>query len=200
MPRPDISDRHSICGLQPQRAGRLLMSLCRRQIIRLRKKYTTQGEMGLIHDNRDRRPQHRIGEEIRLNVLRLYREKYHDFNFSHFTDCLVERLWNTMQDRLPGELRLLGMTDVDGANDVLPKLIAKHNEKFAVLPAYPESAYVEPAERVDVDFLFAHREMRKTDGGGSISYKGRTYAPCHPEKASMARSDVEVRETLSGKV
>ena len=88
MPRPDISDRHSICGLQPQRAGRLLMSLCRRQIIRLRKKYTTQGEMGLIHGNRDRRPQHRIGEEIRLNVLRLYREKYHDFNFSHFTDCL----------------------------------------------------------------------------------------------------------------
>jgi len=44
--------------------------------------------MGLIHGNRDRRPQHRIGEEIRLNVLRLYREKYHDFNFSHFTDCL----------------------------------------------------------------------------------------------------------------
>ena len=66
------------------------MSLCRRQIIRLRKKYTTQGEMGLIHGNRDRRPQHRIGEEVRLNVLRLYREKHHDFNFSHFTDCLKE--------------------------------------------------------------------------------------------------------------
>ena len=40
-----------------------------------------------------------------------------------------------MQDRLPGELRLLGITDVDGANDVLPRLIAKHNEKFAVMPA-----------------------------------------------------------------
>ena len=66
------------------------MGLCRRQIIRLGKKYTAQGEMGLIHGNRDRRPQHRIGEEIRLDVLRLYREKYHDFNFSHFTDCLKE--------------------------------------------------------------------------------------------------------------
>ena len=112
----------------------------------------------------------------------------------------VERLWNTMQDRLPGELRLLGVTDIDGANNVLPRLIAKHNEKFAVLPAEQESAYVEPAERVDVDFLFAHREMRKTDCSGSISYKGRTYAPSSPEKASMARSDVEVRETLSGKI
>ena len=66
------------------------LGLCRRQIIRLRKKYTAQGEMGLIHGNRDRRPQHRIGEWIRHDVLRLYREKYHDFNFSHFTDCLKE--------------------------------------------------------------------------------------------------------------
>lgn len=110
-------------------------------------------------------------------------------------------MWNTMQDRLPGELRLLGLTDIDGVNNFLPKLIAKHNEKFTVLPAEQESAYVEPAEKVDVDFLFAHREMRKTDCGGSISYKGRTYAPGapSPEKASMARSNVEIRETLSGK-
>ena len=36
------------------RAGRLLMGLCRRQIIRLRKKYTAQGERALIHGNRDR--------------------------------------------------------------------------------------------------------------------------------------------------
>ena len=82
-----------------------------------------------------------------------------------------------MQDRLPGELRLLGITDIDGANNVLPRFIAKHNEKFAILPAEQESVYVEPAERVDVDLLFAHREMRKTDCGGSISYKGQTYAP-----------------------
>ena len=112
----------------------------------------------------------------------------------------VERLWNTMQDRLPGELRLLGVTDIDGANNVLPRLIAKHNEKFAVLPAEQESAYVEPVEKVDVDFLFARREMRKTDCGGSISYKGRTYAPSSPESGSMARTSLEVRETLSGKI
>ena len=127
-----------------------------------------------------------------------------------------------MQDRLPGELRLLGVTDIDGANNVLPRLIAKHNEKFAVLPAEQESAYVEPVEKVDVDFLFARREMRKTDCGGSISYKGRTYAPyvpgssdvrtssisykgrtyapSSPESGSMARTSLEVRETLSGKI
>ena len=92
----------------------------------------------------------------------------------------VERLWNTMQDRLPGELRLLGVTDIDGANNVLPRLIAKHNEKFAVLPAEQESAYVEPAERVDVDFLFAHREMRKTDSSGSITSTHRRNETINP--------------------
>ena len=65
------------CHPSPRKAG-------------LRKKHTTHGEMGLIHGNRDRRPQHRIGEEIRLDVLRLYRDKYHDFNFSHFADSLKE--------------------------------------------------------------------------------------------------------------
>ena len=60
MPHLDISDRHSLCGLQPQRAGRLLMSLCQRQIIKLRKKYAAQGEMGRVHGNRDRHPPHRI--------------------------------------------------------------------------------------------------------------------------------------------
>ena len=105
-----------------------------------------------------------------------------------------------MQYRLLGELRLLGVTDIDGTNNVLPRLIAKHNEKVAVLPVEQESACVDPAKRVDVDFLFAHREMRKTDCGGSISYKERTYAPSSHEKAFMARSDVEVQETFSGKI
>ena len=73
----------------------------------------------------------------------------------------IERLWNTLQDRLPGELKLLGITDIDGANELLPRLIAKHNEKFAVLPAEPENVYVKPVEKIDMDFLFARRQTRK---------------------------------------
>ena len=106
----------------------------------------------------------------------------------------------SVQDRLTGEMRLLGIKDIDGANKVLPKLIAKHNKKFAVLPAEQETAYVKSVERLDVDFLFARRQTRKTDGGGSFSYRGRTYAPTTPEKGSMARASVEVRETLSGRI
>ena len=43
-------------------------------------------------------------------------------------------------------MKLLGITDIDGANELLTRLIAKHNEKFAVLPAEPENVYVKPVE------------------------------------------------------
>ena len=66
------------------------LGLCRRQIIRLKKKYLAQGEVALIHGNRNRPPRHRIEEQIRHKVISLYQEKYHDFNFSHFTDSLKE--------------------------------------------------------------------------------------------------------------
>lgn len=66
------------------------LGLCRRQIIRLRKKYLAQGEAALIHGNRNRCPRHRMGEQIRHRVVCLYQDKYHDFNFSHFTDSLKE--------------------------------------------------------------------------------------------------------------
>lgn len=66
------------------------LGICRRQIIRLKKKYTEQGDRGLIHGNRGRRPRHSIGDETRAQILALYRQKYNDFNFSHFTERLNE--------------------------------------------------------------------------------------------------------------
>ena len=112
----------------------------------------------------------------------------------------VERLWNTMQDRLPGELRLLGVSDITAANEVLPKLIARHNRKFAVTPAEGEDVYVKPEGKVDLDFLFARRESRRTDHGGMISYGGRRYVPAADDCLGMAKTTVEVRETSTGRI
>lgn len=62
----------SVKGMMPHQEAAESLKLCRRQIIRIRKKHTDQGEMALIHGNRGRHPQHRTGEWIRHNVLRLY--------------------------------------------------------------------------------------------------------------------------------
>ena len=62
-----------------------------RQTIRLKKKYSALGVAGMIHGNRNRQPKHTIAAEVCHSVLRLFQEKYSDFNFSHFTDMLNEQ-------------------------------------------------------------------------------------------------------------
>ena len=64
------------------------LGICVRQIIRLKQKYAALGDAAMIHGNRNRQPKHTIKAEVRHLVLRLFQEKYPDFNFSHFTDML----------------------------------------------------------------------------------------------------------------
>ncbi len=87
--RVKVMERLCTGDLSNQEAANEL-GICRRQIIRLKKKYTEQGDRGLIHGNRGRQPRHSIGEGTRAQILALYRQKYNDFNFSHFTERLNE--------------------------------------------------------------------------------------------------------------
>jgi len=67
------------------------LGICLRQIIGLKKKHVSLGGSALIHGNRNRQPDHTIKTEVRRTALRLFQEKYSDFNFSHFTDMLNDR-------------------------------------------------------------------------------------------------------------
>ena len=89
LQRMKVMERLCAGDLSSQEAADEL-DICRRQIIRLKKKYTEQGARGLIHGNRGRRPRHSLGNEMRAQVLALYEQKYYDFNFSHFTERLNE--------------------------------------------------------------------------------------------------------------
>ena len=112
----------------------------------------------------------------------------------------IERLWGTFQDRLAGEMRLQGISDIDAANKALPKLIARHNKKFAV-KAQQEPVYVPLLEPLDFELLFAHRAMRKTDHSGTVSYKGCKYSlGKEAARLPLAKQTVEIRETHGGKL
>lgn len=54
----------------------------------------------------------------------------------------VERLFQTLQDRLLKALRLAGINDIEAANAALPEYLAQHNDRFAVAPADPEDAHL----------------------------------------------------------
>jgi transposase len=111
----------------------------------------------------------------------------------------VERLWETLQDRLPVELRLLGVKSMEEANEALPRLIEKHNKKYAVIAEKEERAYRELRASINLDQVFSMRETRKIGGGNSISYKKNTYVPCAGVNFA-AKTTVEVRESYTGEV
>jgi transposase len=112
----------------------------------------------------------------------------------------VERLWKTFQDRLPVELRLLGIKDIQGANKCLPKLLEKHNSSYSVLPADVQDAYRLLESDVNLDCVFALRETRKIGSGCEIRYKNEVYVPKDCGYILAARTTVEVRESFSGEV
>ena len=51
----------------------------------------------------------------------------------------VERLWDTLQSRLPVEFKIAGITNVGDANEFLARYIPLFNEKFAVEPENPRN-------------------------------------------------------------
>lgn len=53
----------------------------------------------------------------------------------------VERLFQTLQDRLVKALRLAGIDDIDAANAFLEGYIGEHNERFAVAAEKPHNAH-----------------------------------------------------------
>ena len=87
----------------------------------------------------------------------------------------VERLWGTLQSRLVIELRLAGVSDLDGANAFLPSYLPRFNERFAVAAADPDTAFrSSPPERV-LSRVVCLKEERRASNGSTISFSGNTY-------------------------
>jgi transposase len=84
----------------------------------------------------------------------------------------VERLWGTLQHRLPVDLRVAGIKTIEEANNFLSGYVAKHDKKFAVMPEGVEYAFL-PAPTADkLNYILCGREDRKATGDSSISWKG----------------------------
>jgi transposase len=112
----------------------------------------------------------------------------------------VERLWKTLQDRMPVELRLLGIRGIKEANEVLPALLKRHNERYGVVPAESSEAYRALEAGTRLDYIFTWRKTRKVSTGCSISYKNEIYVPKDETICFETRTVVEVREIFSGEL
>ena len=61
-----------------------------RYINKLIIKYKTEGKEGFIHKNSGRKPKATIDDDTRATIIKLYKEKYYDYNWYHFTEKLNE--------------------------------------------------------------------------------------------------------------
>lgn len=64
------------------------MGVSYRHAKRLRKDFEKEGIQGLVHGNIDRSPANKLDDEMKTRVLALSKEKYSNFNDTHFTEML----------------------------------------------------------------------------------------------------------------
>ena len=113
----------------------------------------------------------------------------------------IERLWETLQERLVKELRLSGATTLEQANDFLPPFMADYNEEFGVAAADPEPAWVAIDPKMDFAYYFASKEQRLVRPDHTVSWLGRTFSIGRKAKQfSLAGKKVSVHTDARAEV
>lgn len=112
-----------------------------------------------------------------------------------------ERVFRTLQDRLPKELKLAGITTIEAANRFLrEEYLPRHNARFAIAPSETGSAFVPVAEAQWRDVL-AVQEERTVAPDNTVAWKGaRVQIPAHPARAHFVRAKVRVHERFDGEL
>lgn len=87
----------------------------------------------------------------------------------------IERLWGTLQKRLPVDMRVAGIQSVEEANHFLVEYLNRHNKRFAVEAIDGESAFLPGPPNELLGFILSTRETRKTTGDSSVLWKGKKY-------------------------
>ena len=113
----------------------------------------------------------------------------------------IERLWGTLQDRLTKELRLAGITTLEGANAFLPGFMSRYNARFAKAPQDPNSAWVPLPAELDLAYYFAVRESRKVRSDHCISFSGQLLQLVpDPKGPSLVDESVTVHVVPEGEI
>lgn len=113
----------------------------------------------------------------------------------------VERVHQTLQDRLVKELRLAGISDIAAANAFLPAFMVKHNDRFAVEPYNPKDLHRPLASYEDLDATMVWREKRTVTSALTLHYNKMIFI-LEPNAISreLVRKQVSVCEYPDGRL
>jgi transposase len=105
-----------------------------------------------------------------------------------------ERAFRTLQDRLPKELALAGITTVEAANRFIREIyLPAHNARFAE-PAEQEGTAFLPVPGVDLAEVLCIQEQRQVGNDNTVVFhRLRLQIPPSPLRAHFVKATVKVR-------
>lgn len=93
----------------------------------------------------------------------------------------VERMFGTLQSRLPVELRLENVTSIQQANQFLHSYIKKFNKQFALPIDSIKSVFEMQPDRDKINLTLAVLSSRKIDNGSCLKYQNEYYLPVNSQ-------------------
>jgi len=110
-----------------------------------------------------------------------------------------ERMFGTLQDRLPKELKLAGIDTIEAANRFIREVyVPAHNARFARAPQITESAFVTADPTVLIEILCIEQE-RIVARDNTITHAGRRLQlPPSPLRPHYVKASVKLREYPDG--
>ncbi len=114
----------------------------------------------------------------------------------------VERVNQTLQGRLPKELRLLGINTPEEANVYLPSFIEEFNEQFGVAPASKVNPHIALKPNENLEEILVEKHTRVISKNLTISYENQIIQvlPKHGSGRGLIHQTVEVITNLKGEL
>jgi hypothetical protein len=111
-----------------------------------------------------------------------------------------ERMFGTLQGRLPQELTLAGINDIAQANRYIREVyLPLHNAQFARPPQIAESAFVAGSDAAILADILCIEQNRVVARDNTVAYEGRRLQlPESPARAHYVKANVKVREYPDG--
>ena len=116
----------------------------------------------------------------------------------------VERLFETLQDRLVKELRLQNISDIKTANRFLEeKYIQIFNEKFSVVPVKDTDLHrpLTEYDKENIDKIFSIQSQRQVKNDFTIQFKNQWYQLAEIQPTTVYKKDsILIEERLDGSI
>src|SRR6266404_540234 len=112
----------------------------------------------------------------------------------------IERLFETLQDRLVKEMRLAGIDSIQGANHFLEMhFLPEWEQRFTVAPRHARNAHRRLGQEHRLEEILSVRAARKVAQDHTVSWEGNRWGVSREEVcAGLRGAQVEIERRLDG--